>query len=136
MHRIAPLLVVLVGLATLYPLWSEPGIVYSKHSDIIAAHVGVKAVGKAALGDEGSVPLWNPSMNAGAPALANPESMYFFPLDALFAVLPMDRATNLVILLNFLLAGLGMYLLCQRLFEHPGAALFSAVKVSAQEWNR
>ena len=121
------LLIVVVALGLLHPLWTRREIVYSKHSDIVAEHLSVKAVGRRAILDEGHLPLWNPSMNSGAPALANPQSMYFFPFDLLYTALPLDLATNLVILLNVLLAGLSMYLLGRCLFQHWGAALFCAL---------
>jgi hypothetical protein len=114
------------GLLVLYPLWSSRGIVSSKHSDIILQHLSAKTIGQAAVAREAALPWWNPSMDAGLPALANPEAMYLFPLDWLFFVLPIDRATNLVILLNVLLAGLSMYLFSRRhLSQWP--ALFAAL---------
>jgi hypothetical protein len=117
---------ILVGMGFLYPLWTTTQIVYSKDSDIIAEHVGIKTIGQDALRQEGALPWWNPSMNAGEPALANPQSMYFFPFDLLFLVFPIGIATNLVILLNFLLAGIAMYLFSRRYFRHPAAALICA----------
>ncbi len=124
---LAPLLIFLIALALLYPLWTRHEIVYSKHSDIVAEHLAIKAIGRRAILDEGHFPLWNPSMNAGAPAFANPQSMYLFPLDLLYLALPLDTATNLVILLNVVLAGLSMYLLGRQVFRGWGAALFCAL---------
>ena len=126
-RALGPLLILLVGLAFLYPLWTRHEIVYSKHSDIIAEHLSIKAVGRRAVVDEGRFPLWNPSMNGGAPAFANPQSMYIYPFDLLFLALPLDIATNVVILLNILLAGLSMYLFGRGFFKHPSAALFCAL---------
>jgi hypothetical protein len=120
------LLLALIGAAFLYPLWTTSNIVYSKHSDIIAEHVGIKTIGWDAIRLEGRFPLWNPSMNGGEPAFANPQSMYLFPFDLLFLVLPIGVATNLVILLNFLLAGIAMFLFGRRYFSHPAAALICA----------
>lgn len=120
-------LIVAAALGLLYPLWTRHEIVYSKHSDIVAEHLSVKAVGRRAILDEGCFPLWNPSMNGGAPAFANPQSMYVFPFDLLYLVLPLDVATNLVILLNVVLAGLAMFLLSRRVFKRWAAALFCAL---------
>ncbi len=119
-------LLVLIGAGFLHPLWTSSDIVYSRHSDIIAEHVGIKAIGWDAVRLEGMFPLWNPSMNAGEPAFATPQSMYRGPFDLLFLVLPPGIATNLVILLNFLLAGVAMFLFSRRYFSHPASALICA----------
>jgi len=120
------ILLLLIGAGFLYPLWTTSNIVYSKHSDIIAEHVGIETIEREAVASEGLFPLWNPSMNAGTPAFANPQSMYLFPFDLLFLALPIGIATNLVILLNFLLAGVAMFLFSWRYFRHPAAAVICA----------
>jgi hypothetical protein len=120
------LVLIAVGVMFFYPLWFHRGIVYSKYSDIILQHLSAKSIGTWAVTQEGTLPLWNPSMNAGSPALANPESMYLFPFDVLFFVLPIDLATNMVILLNVLLAGVSMYLFSRR-WLGSGAALFAGL---------
>ena len=120
------LLVALIGIVFLYPLWLHRGIVFSKHSDIIAEHLSIYTVGREAVASEGCFPLWNPSINSGLPAFANPQSMYLFPFDLLYFVLPIDVTTNLVILLNVVLAGISMYLF-SRLFLSRASAGFCAV---------
>jgi len=122
-----PVLIILIGLVCLSPLWTSRGVVYSKHSDIIAEHLGVKALGQRSVDLHGRLPLWNPHMNCGAPAFAAPESMYVFPFDLLYLFLPLDRATNGVILLNVVLAGLTMYLFCRGFLNHRASALFCGV---------
>src|ERR1041384_1909827 len=94
-NRVNVALLLVIGLAILHPLWTGSGIIYSKHSDIIAQYVGIKSVGQQAITNERTWPFWNPSMNAGAPAFANPESMSLFPFDLLYLVLPIGIATNL-----------------------------------------
>ena len=120
---IALLVLIAVGLVFLYPLWLHRGIVYSKYSDIIL-QLSTTSIGQHAVAQEASLPLWNPSMDAGLPALANPQSMYLFPFDLLFFVLPVDIATNLVCLLDVLLAGVSMYLFSRR-YVSLGPALFA-----------
>jgi hypothetical protein len=120
------LLLLLLGLGFLVRLWTSSGIVWSAHSDLLAEHVGIKVVGREAVASEGLFPLWNPSMNAGTPAFANPQSMYLFPFDLLFFALPLGIAANLAIVLNILLAGTAMLLFCRRYFHHPAAALVCA----------
>ena len=120
------LLLILLGAAFLYPLWTTGDIAYSRDSDIIAENAGIKALEREAVATEGRIPLWNPSMNAGTPEFANPQSMYLFPFDLLFLVLPLGVATNLVILLNFLLAGVAAFLFARRHLSHPASALVCA----------
>jgi hypothetical protein len=125
-RALMPVVVLLgVGIAFLYPLWLHRGIVYSKYSDLIL-QLSTTAIGQAAVAQERTLPLWNPSMDAGLPALANPQSMYLFPFDLLFVLLPIDRAANLVCLLNVLLAGVSMYLFSRRHLS-LGPALFAGV---------
>ena len=120
------LLIAFIGIVFLYPFWFHRGIVFSKHSDIIAEHLSIYAIGIKAVASEGCIPLWNPSMNSGLPAFANPESMYFFPFNLLFFIMPIDVATNLVILLNVILAGFSMYWF-SRLFLDRSSAFFCAI---------
>mgnify|MGYP003730425527 CR=1 FL=1 len=120
-------MVVLIGLAFLHPLWTRSGIVYSKHSDIIAEHASLKALGQRSIAAEGRFPLWNPYMNGGSPAFASPESMYLFPFDLLYLILPLGPATNGVILLNFLLAGVAMYVFARRTWDDPACGIFCGV---------
>jgi len=121
-----PLLLLGLGLAYLHPLWLGRGIVYSPRSDVVAHFAGAKSAFQKSLRTEGSWPLWNPSANCGAPAHANPVSMDTFPPHWLYLFLPVERATNLVVLLNVLAAGLAMHLLCRRLLERGASAFFCA----------
>ncbi|MDD5630220.1 MAG: hypothetical protein PHU21_14225, partial [Elusimicrobia bacterium] len=119
-----PLLLAVLALAFGLRLWTGPGIVYSPHSDIVAYLAGAKTVFQEALRQEGGLPLWNPSANCGTPAQARPASMYTFPLHWPYLFLSVERATNLAVLLDLLLAGLAMYLLALRLLERPESAFF------------
>jgi hypothetical protein len=115
----------LVGIAALYPLWPQ-GIPWSKHSDIIAQHLSIQALGRYAVTTEGCLPLWNPSMGAGLPAFANPETMYLYPINLLSLVFPPDLALKLIIILNVLVAGLSMYLF-SRSYCQRAVAVFCAI---------
>lgn len=57
----------------------------------------------------GQVPLWNPYSFSGTPHAANYQSAVFSPFNILFFVLDRIRAWSILILLQPLLAGLGMY---------------------------
>lgn len=65
----------------------------------------------------GSIPLWNPYSFAGTPHAANYQSAVFSPLNLLFFVLPFLDAWSLLVLLQPLVAGIGMYVFlrsCER----------------------
>ena len=53
---------------------------------------------------DGRVPLWNPWIFFGVPFLANLQSAVFYPLHALFLVLPGPFAMNASVILHFFLA--------------------------------
>ncbi len=59
---------------------------------------------------KGVIPLWNPYSFAGTGHAANYQTAIFSPLTLLFFVLPFIDAWSLLILLQPLVAGLGMYL--------------------------
>ncbi len=62
------------------------------------------------------------------PAHAYPPATISFPLYwPLLLALPVDRAANLGILLNVLLAGLAMFVCARRRLDHPLSALFCGV---------
>jgi hypothetical protein len=117
-------LILALGLAFNHRLLTGPGIVYSPHSDIVAWLAGAKSVFQAARQAEGGLPLWNPAANCGTPAHARPASMYTFPLHWPYLFLPVEKATNLAVLCDLLLAGLAMYLLALRLLRRPESAFF------------
>lgn len=115
-------------LSLFFFLWiGRNGIFYSKHSDFIARHAGIKMLGQKAFQEEGILPLWNPFVNCGSPVLANPESMYLYPLDWIYFFAPLDFSFNLVMTLNLLLSGLLMYWLAGRLFNDSLSRLYSAL---------
>ena len=125
--RALPLLILAIGAAFLFRLWARPGILYSGHSDLIAQGAGLRALERRSLAEEGRWPLWDPSCNSGSPAHANPLTSYASPLHWPFLFLPLDRAVNLVLVLNVLLAGLAMFFAGRRFLTDPLAALFCAV---------
>ena len=59
---------------------------------------------------QGKLPLWNPYSFGGTPHLANYQSGVFFPGNLLFFVLPNIESWSLIVLLQPLVAGIGMYI--------------------------
>jgi hypothetical protein len=57
----------------------------------------------------GHLPLWNPLVGCGAPLAANYQTAAFYPLDALYLLLPAEVALTWTTALHLALAGWGMY---------------------------
>ncbi len=127
-ERLLPAVLVLIGGVFCFRLWATPGILYSPHSDLIAQGAGLRALASRTLSEDGRwPPLWDPSCDSGLPAHANPLTTYLSPLHWPFLFLPLDRAADLVLFLNVILAGLSMFVLARRRLAEPGAAMFTAV---------
>jgi len=58
---------------------------------------------------EGHLPLWNPYVFSGIPLLGDGQTAMFYPPNWLFFLLPGETALNLVVLLQFSIAGVGMF---------------------------
>ena len=80
---------------------------------------------------QGRLPHWSPHVGFGFPLLADIETAAFYPVSLLTSLLAGPfvsyRALELQLVLHFVLAGLGMFLLLRRVDSHPLAALFGAV---------
>jgi hypothetical protein len=57
----------------------------------------------------GHLPLWNPLVGCGAPLAANYQTAAFYPLNALYLLLPAEAALTWTVALHLALAGWGMY---------------------------
>ena len=71
----------------------------------------------------GHWPLWNPYLGAGSPLAANLQTAAFYPINALFLFLPVERAFGWELALHVALAGLFAYYLGRTL----GLSRFSAL---------
>lgn len=78
----------------------------------------------------GQIPLWNPYIFSGTPHLANFQTAVFSPFNILFFLLPFVDAWSLLILLQYLLAGLLAYVLSRELGLSKEGSLLSAVAFS------
>lgn len=63
----------------------------------------------------GELPLWNPYTFAGHPLYATGQASTFYPLNAIFWIVPLARAYVGFIWLHLLLGGLFAYLFCRRM---------------------
>jgi hypothetical protein len=78
----------------------------------------------------GILPLWDATLHAGQPLLANPNSTALYPTTILYAFLPGVTAFNVEILLHLALAGAGTYLLSRALSLPPVAAFTAGLVFS------
>src|SRR5512136_2247515 len=75
----------------------------------------------------GKVPLWNPFVGNGAPLAANLQSAVFYPLNALYLILPAEQAMGFTAVLHVILAGLAMYTWGRAFGLKPLSALIGAL---------
>ncbi len=75
----------------------------------------------------GQLPLWNPYTFGGLPLLGDGQTAMFYPPNWLFFVLPGFLALNWAILLQFSIAGAGMYLCARSFGAGPLAALLAGL---------
>lgn len=76
---------------------------------------------------QGRLPLWNPYSFSGTPHLANYQSAPFFPLNILFFLFSNIDAWSILVLLQPLLAGIGMYLFARSLKISQEGSLLSSL---------
>ncbi len=62
----------------------------------------------------GELPLWNPFNDCGTPFLAQFNTIALYPLSLIYLLLPLDWSLSFFSLLHLWIAGMGMYVLCQR----------------------
>jgi hypothetical protein len=78
--------------------------------DVINQYYPLKTFVARAL-HNGQLPLWNPFVNCGEPALANPDYMVFYPGYWLFYLFPTVYCFQLHFLLHYLIGAMGFYFL-------------------------
>ena len=81
----------------------------------------------ARLRDGGHGLLWNPFQNCGQPFLGISSTGALYPASAFFLMLPPLKALYAVTIVNFIVAGVGMYALARELGVGRAAALCGAV---------
>ncbi len=73
------------------------------------------------------IPLWNPYSFSGNTQLGLSETAVFYPLSAIFLILPQLPSWILLILIQPVLASIGTYLFLNLLFKEKKAVLFGAI---------
>jgi hypothetical protein len=110
------------------------------YRDVSQNHYAMRSLDVAEL-SSGRLPLWNPHLTFGQPLLANPNYMVLHPTTLLFALLPFDTAFAWGIVLQYLLAAVGMFVLLRdQGLSRPAAWLagvafaFSGPLLSLGKW--
>lgn len=75
---------------------------------------------------EGTLPLWLPNILSGTPLAANPQLATWYPPQILFYFLPGPLTYGILVIFHYILAGFGMFKLCQNLTKNTIAAYFAA----------
>jgi hypothetical protein len=75
----------------------------------------------------GHWPLWNPYLGAGTPLAANLQTAAFYPPNAIFLLMPVDRALGWGLALHVVMAGVFTYYLGRTLGLSPFGALASGL---------
>ncbi len=75
----------------------------------------------------GGFPLWNPYILSGTPFLADINLGLLHPLNALYVIFSPFRALTIGVVIDFVLAISGMYILCKSLKSSSFAATLSAI---------
>src|SRR4051812_35727088 len=77
--------------------------------------------------EKGWLPLWNPYAFSGIPLLGDGQTAMFYPPNWLFLILPVAVAMNYVVLIEFSLAGTGMFVFGRGLGLGRTAATLAAL---------
>jgi hypothetical protein len=105
-RRIALLCLILAVALFFYPVLLGEGLFYFR--DVSLNHYPTRAYATEQL-RSGVFPLWNPYLSGGMPLAADPNNLILHPITLLFLILPLPLAFTASILLQFLLAGWGMF---------------------------
>ena len=75
----------------------------------------------------GTLPLWLPEMMSGTPLAANPEVAVWYPLNWPFFLLPSPFSYGFIVVIHYILAGWGSYLLARQLRCRAAPALVAGL---------
>ena len=100
---------------------------YSKHSDLLSYAWASKSVLFHAIRDGTGLPFWRDDQLSGSVAMTQPQSLYLYPLHALYWRLPPLAAAGPTMWFELLLAGVGAYLLGASLGLSRAVRLFMGV---------
>ena len=115
---------ILLPLALHSPIWTGRTDFFSgMASDLVPYVYGLKQLQYQTIHQCGELPLWNPHILLGQPAVGNIQHALFYPLNALFWIFPFFTAVWIGQTIHMALAGCGSWLLARRTGCGPAAAL-------------
>jgi len=122
------LILLLFSLAYFHTLVLHPQeMIYSATSDLVGQTYGWKhLIRQTFLGGDGWL-LWNPYLMCGYPALGNLNYALFFPLHALFLILPVGMASSWTYFLTFLLGAVAAYFFLRVIGVYSWGSLLGAL---------
>ena len=123
--RAPALLVLLIVVVNADILFLGRGLYAAGVADLLGYHIPMKWVVRDIV-SHGTFPYWNPYFSAGQPLAANPAYQVFYPLHWLILLPSFHFGFQLQIVVHFVIAALGMYLLLRGLGATPTAATFGA----------
>ena len=124
--------VALVAALALGPVWLQSdGLIYppdGEYSDLTITFWPNILFNIQAMRQNGQIPLWRPLIMGGSPYWGNPQSGLFYPLNAVFILLPIALGLRVLAWLHLAWTGWGMHRLQRQGFSlSPWAAFLSAM---------
>lgn len=108
---IIPLILALLVIFFFSKIVLQPGeMIYSRHSDIINAFSSWKFLLQEGVNSTGEIPAWNNYAYSGYPTSGNPIHSQFYINNIFFFLFPSDLVFGYMIVLDFFLMGLFMFL--------------------------
>jgi hypothetical protein len=123
--RAAGFLVLLIVVVYADILFLGRGLYAAGVADLLGYHIPMNWVLRDIV-SRGAFPYWNPFFSAGQPLAANPAYEVFYPLQWLILLPSFHFGFQFHIVIHFVIAALGMYLLLRGLRATPMAATFGA----------
>lgn len=112
------------------PPWSysyERTLIATPHpSDLIMEYYPRRLIASQII-RQGEIPLWNPTILAGMPLLADGYSATLYPLSIIFVVLPVGLAFGWYAFIHLIIAGIGTYHLARLWRFHVMVRLFMCI---------
>ena len=114
-----------------FPAWagfarSEGWQPYADIGDLVTSFYPFRAIASRSI-REGTLPLWNPYFQAGAPFQADSQSSLFYPLNFFYYVLPLPIAWTVCLMVRMFLAGVFTTLFVRSIGGTRAGAVFSGI---------
>src|SRR3989338_5837438 len=110
---------IFIFLATLLlylPVIKNPSVLLSRGNDLEEYYWPIAFFESEHLISDRTLPFWNSMFFSGTPLLPDPQSLLFYPINAIFLVLPTDPAFIVWFMVHTFLAGVGAYLAARKGF--------------------